>query len=373
MAYTTIDDPSAYFYIQLYTGSSSGQSITNDANAGDFKPDWVWIKRRDGDPNVVGNGHHSLYDSSRGVQKEIYSDLNSAEATNSGGLTAFGTDGFTVGTEARVNSNGLSFVSWQWKANGGTTTSVSGTGTTAGSTKAGTYQANTTAGFSIVTFSTGVEDTGDHRIEHGLGVIPNFIITKDRNGSAYTWYLYHHKGTDDIDYLRFDTNPVVASGSGRNVFNGSGFTSTYFEMDHNNILPDSTDLIGYCFAEKQGFSKFGSYTGNGNANGPFVYTGFKPAWVMIKNIQTAGYNWIMQDTKRFGGVNSGATDKNLAANSSSAEPSSGSFAGNQVDFLSNGFKLRSSAANTNAAQSYIYVAFAQNPLVASNNVIALAR
>ena len=141
----------------------------------------------------------------------------------------------------------------------------------------------------------------------------------------------------------------------------------------NDINGDGRTYIHYVFTEIQGYSKFGGYTGNGNADGTFVYTGFKPAWTMIKNTQTDGYNWVIQDTKRFGGINSGATDKNLAANDSSAEPSSGSFAGNEIDFLSNGFKLRSTAGNTNAAQSYIYMAFAEHPFVSSKGVPVTAK
>jgi hypothetical protein len=360
MAYTTIDDPSAHFHTQLFTGTGSELSVTNDANAGDFSPDLIWIKNR------AISASHVLTDTTRGVTKSLFSDQSSAEATEAQQLKSFNTDGFTVGTSNNVNGSSNGSVAWQWKANGGTTTSVSGTGTTAGSTKAGTYQANTTAGFSIVSFSTGTEDDGDHRIEHGLGVVPNFIITKDRNGSAYTWYLYHHKGTDDNDYLRFDTNPVVATGTGRNVFDGSDFTSTYFEMDHNNILPDNTNLIAYCFAEKQGYSKFGSYTGNGSADGPFVYTGFKPAWIMVKRTSASGENWNIRDNKRSP-IN--PANENLLANNNRAEENYYA-----TDLVSNGFKIRTSEAGHNTSgATYVYMAFAESPFVSSEGVPTTAR
>jgi len=364
MAYTTIDDPSAYFHINLHSGNGTNNTdITFDANAGDFQPDFIWFKGRT--PSAID---HALFDSSRGTTKILSTNNSNAENAQGSTLKAFNSNGFRVGDDAGdygVNASGRTYVTYNWKANGGTTTSVSGTGTTAGSTKAGTYQANTTAGFSIVTFSTGVEDSGDHRIEHGLGVVPNFIITKDRNGSAYVWYLYHHKGTDDNDYLRFDTNPVVASGSGRNVFDGSDFTSTYFEMDHNNILPDSTDLIAYCFAEKQGYSKFGSYTGSSNR--PFVYTGMKPAWLMIKRTDSStNSNWYIVDNKRntFNVLN-----LELYANESSTDNTRIA-----IDFLSNGFKIRTSASGYNAdGGTYIYMAFAEHPFVSSEGVPTTAR
>ena len=352
MAYTTIDDPSAYFHTQLYTGSSSGQSITNDANAGDFKPDWVWIKRRDGDPNSVGNGHNSLYDSTRGVQKEIYSDLNSAEATNSGGLTAFGTDGFTVGTEARVNSNGLSFVSWQWVVNGGTTAS-----NTDGSITS-TVQANTTAGFSIVTY-TGTA-TGGATIGHGLGVAPKAVFTKTRAISD-NWLVYH-AGIGATKYLTLNTNSSESTSSG--AWNDTAPSSTVVTLGSFDNSNDNDSMVAYCFAEKQGYSKIGSYTGNGNADGPFVYTGFKPAWVMWKT--TGTNNWNLLDNKRSP---NNVVDKNFYPDASNVEMTS-----TKADFLSNGFKIRTSDNQSNTSgTTYIYMAFAEHPFVSSEGVPTTAR
>jgi len=359
MAYTTINDPSAYFYTQLYTGSSSGQSITNDASSGDFKPDWVWIKRRDGDPNVVGNGHHSLYDSSRGVQKEIYSDLNSAEATNSNALTAFGTDGFTVGTEPRVNSNGLSFVSWQWKANGGTTS------TNTDGSENSTVQVNSTAGFSIVK-RTGTGSAGA-TYGHGLGAVPDVIINKGLNTNE--WYSYFKAIGGGTHWIALEsTGGAVADA---NMWNNTDATSSVFTVGNSGgSNGNGVEYINYCFKEIQGYSKFGSYVGNGSEpDGPFIYTGFKPAWFMVKASSEAGQAWFIGDSKRD--PYNVAVAK-LTANTSSVE--SDTVGDNNWDFLSNGFKIKTLDDGMNkSGVTFIYMAFAENPLVASNNVIALAR
>ncbi len=349
MAYTTITDPSAHFQTSTYDGNGyDDRNITYDGNS-NMQPDFLWFKRRNQDVN------HILFDSTRGVTSRIHSNNTNAAAIEANFLQAFNSDGFQVGTDADINGSGGTFVSWGWKATGGTTSSnTDGTITS-------TVQANTTAGFSIVSF-TG--DGNTSTIGHGLGVEPKLYIIKNRSSSG-NWFTYTKVIDGSLDFLYLNlTNAKDDSGL-------SSPTTSVFTVN-SSVAPNTDNMIAYCFAEKQGYSKFGSYTGNGSTNGTFVYTGFKPAWTMIKNTQTAGYNWIIQDTKRFGGINSGAGDKNLAANSSSAEPSSGSFAGNQIDYLSNGFKLRSTAANTNAAQSYIYMAFAENPLVATNGVPSTA-
>ena len=371
MAYTTIDDPSEFFQTALWTGNGGTQSITNDGNS-DLQPDWVWIKERSSADD------HKSYDSSRGATKKISQNDGSAEE-NQSGLTAFSSDGFSLGSHAGSNQGSTTYVAWQWKANGGTTTSVSGTGTAADSTKAGTFQANTTAGFSIVTFSTGSDDNGDHRIQHGLGAVPNFIITKERDGT-YEWYTYHHKGTDDNDYLRLNLTDATSNASARNVFDGSDFTSTYFEMDNNNIIRDNKTYVAYCFTEIQGYSKFGSYTGNSAADGTFVYTGFKPAWVMTKAIFSQGdsnnYNfWTIVDNTRTPNNNI-SLNSALFANSSNAEGVRHSGTGSGIahmDLLSNGFKLRGSSYETNQAGTYVYLAFAEHPFVSSKGVPVTAR
>ena len=361
MAYTTIDDPSAYFHTQLYTGSSSGQSITNDANAGDFKPDWVWIKRRNGDPNSVGNGHHTFYDSNRGVQKEIYADLQNAEGTNSGGLTAFGTDGFTVGTEARVNSNGLNFVSWQWKANGGTTSS-----NTSGDINS-TVQANTTAGFSIVTYNG--NGSSNQTVGHGLGATPDFLLWKnyDTDTSGWDWKTWH-TGLTGTNYVRINKSEGQLSSNGDI---DALPTSTLFTVGNNGSTNGQSGqnhtIICYAFTSIQGYSKFGKFEGNGSTNGPFVYTGFKPAWLMIKETISGG-SWGMWDNKR---TTTNPMTIRLLANTSGTDDTSND---NAVDFLSNGFKMRTSSGSFNQSSTdIIYMAFAEHPFVSSKGVPVTAR
>jgi len=363
MAYTTIDDPSAHFQIATYTGNgSANHAITNDGLS-DLQPDFVWIKNRD------ATDSHCLFDSTRGATEVLHCDTDALETTDADTLDSFASDGFQVDADVKVNTDTEAYVAWQWKANGGSTTNVDGTGTAEGTTKAGTYQANTTAGFSIITFSTGVDDLGDHRIQHGLGAVPHFIITKERDGT-YEWYTYHHKGTDDNDYLRLNLSDATSDAGARNVFDGSDFTSTYFEMGNNNIVNDSKTYVAYCFTEIQGYSKFDSYTANNSADGPFVYTGFKPAWLMIK--AEGAISWYVMDNKRdidnpvTGGLNPDAngaefTDQFI------------------VDFLSNGFKIRNDNSGSGASVNhttydpYLYMAFAEQPFVTSGGVPCTAR
>ena len=350
MAYTTIDDPSAHFQIKIYTGNATDDTAyTNDGNS-DLQPDLIWAKNRD----VTVD--HVWFDSTRGVTKNIRSNTTAVESTNSNYLKSFDSDGFTMGTSNRVNGNTNKMVAWQWKANGGTTSSNSDGDITS------TVQANTTAGFSIVTY-TGNGNDGD-TVGHGLSGNWDLCILKNRGETDY--WTFSRTGTNQV-LLLHDT-VQEANHSTAYMSKASGVIGLVNAGDLGMVNNSSENYVAYVFKEVQGYSKFGSYTGNGNADGTFVYTGFKPAWTMIKNTQTNGYNWVIQDRERFGGINTEATDKNLAANSDSAEPSSGSFAGNQIDYLSNGFKLRSNAGNTNAAQSYIYMAFAHHPFVSSKGV-----
>ena len=361
MTYSAIDDPSKHFQVNSYSGSSNPQTITNGGNS-DLQPDFLWSKRQD------AVAPHYLFNSTTGVNASLNSDATDAESGTTTYLASFDSDGFTTGSDSALAYSGRTYVAWQWKANGGTTTSVSGTGTSAGSTKAGTYQANTTAGFSIVTFSTGADDNGDHRIEHGLGAVPHFIITKERDGT-YDWYTYHHNITDDNDYLRLNLTNATSNAGARNVFDGSDFTSTYFEMDNNNIINDNKTYVAYCFTEIQGYSKFGSYTGNGNADGPFVYTGFKPSWVMLRNT-IDGEDFLfwsntLDNVKSAGNPMTGR----LKANDNIAEVN-----GNDIDFLSNGFKIRTDSTYGNGnGNTIIYMAFAHQPFVSSEGVPTTAR
>jgi len=344
MAYTTIDDPTIYFNTKLYTGNGG----TNAQTGVGFQPDWTWIKNRSGADN------HALYDALRGANKNLVSNNTNAEGSQSDGLTAFGTDGFTVGADGAVNTNGNNFVAWNWKANG------SGSANTAGSINTTATSVNTTAGFSISTYSG--NNTSGATIGHGLGVKPNVIIIKLRSGNGGYWITYHDKvsSAPETDYVALNSTDAVADS---NVFwNDTAPTSTLITLGNDGwVNGSSTTHVCYAFAEKTGYSKFGSYKGNGNANGTFIYLGFKPALVILKGASGSGSteNWSMYDNKRTG-FN---VDNNvLYPNANSAEGTS-----DDIDLLSNGFKIRRATGLLNdTAVTYIYMAFAESPLVASN-------
>ena len=346
MAYTEIDDPSAYFQTALYSGNAGTQSITNDGNS-DLQPDWVWIKQRSGTQN------HNLQDSVRGSTKILKSNKTADETTDANGVTSFNTDGFSIGTRTDINQSGT-YAAWQWKANG------SGSANTAGSINTTATSANTTAGFSISTYSG--NNTSGATIGHGLGVKPNVIIIKLRSGNGGYWITYHDKvsSAPETDYVALNSTDAVADS---NVFwNDTAPTSTLITLGNDGwVNGSSTTHVCYAFAEKTGYSKFGSYKGNGNANGTFIYLGFKPALVILKGASGSGSteNWSMYDNKRTG-FN---VDNNvLYPNANSAEGTS-----DDIDLLSNGFKIRRATGLLNdTAVTYIYMAFAESPLVASN-------
>jgi hypothetical protein len=339
-----INKPSEYFNTKLYTGTGSSNSVTGVG----FQPDFTWIKARSFSDN------HELYDAVRGVQKRIMSNSTGAEETRSQGLLAFSSDGFTVGTSDGVNQNTETFASWNWLANG------AGVSNTDGSI-ASTVSANTTSGFSIVSY-TGTAPT-NATVGHGLGVAPKMIIFKNRN-TVTDWDIYIEPvGAGKRLYLNTTSAEVVAT----NYMNDTAPTSTLFSVgDADNTNKSGSPQIAYCFAEKKGFSKFDSYTGNGNADGPFIYTGFKPAFVMFKVYSGNTGGWDMYDNKR---VTVNPNNAFLQANASGAESTS-----DAVDFLSNGFKIRSTSGNQNGSgNSHIYMAFAEQPLVGTNNIPATAR
>ena len=358
MAYTNIDDPSAYFQIALYTGNGTGQTITNDGNS-DLQPDFLWFKNRD---ETVSN---ILWNSNVGITKFLISNSTAAEFTNVSGyeLTSFNTDGFGLGihNNAGINqSSDYTYVCWQWKANAGSTSSnTDGTITS-------TVQANTDAGFSIVTWA-GTASTAT--IGHGLGVAPKVIIIRARDkGVPTSWIVFHKDGsTSDDDY--FILQGTFAKNSQAGLFNNQYPSSTVFGVANDFwVNSASTNYLAYCFAEKQGYSKFGKYVGNGNGNGPFVYTGFKPAFVMVKRSDSTG-SWFILDTKRSP---SNLADNYLSPSANSAE--SNYLSAFQLDIVSNGFKLRTSYAETNASGgSYIYMAFAENPFTTSTGIPTTAR
>jgi hypothetical protein len=344
MAYTTIDNGEEHFSAVTYTGTGSSRSITGL----EFGPDWVWIKRRNGAYS------HYLYDSTRGTGKQLYAEKTDAEATDNTEVTAFNSDGFSLGSGSGTNENTNTQVAWCWKANGGTT-STNNDGSTAS-----TVQANTTAGFSIVTFSRSAG--GTITVGHGLGKKPDWIIVKSRQTSN-NWVVTHKSlGTEMQDYYMI-LNGTDASSNSNDIFGGEP-TSSVFSTTNN--VASNDNQIAYCFTEIQGYSKFGSYTGNGNADGTFVYTGFKPAWLMVKKSVGNARAWVIHDNKRD---IDNPTASRLDANLADAEQSSGHF-----DFLSNGFKCRSTEGATNQnTHTFVYMAFAEHPFVSSKGVPVTAR
>jgi len=342
MAYTTIKKPTDYFNTKLYTGNgSAGNAITGVG----FQSDFTWIKDRDNTRN------HVLTDAVRGVTKVINSNTSDAEGTDTSTLTAFGTDGFTLGNGTKVNGNSINFASWNWKANGAGTTNTEGS-------LDSTVSVNTTAGFSIVKWTNGTSSV--QTVGHGLGVAPKMIIMKVL-GNTGSWNTYHHSlGNTHALYL----NSTAVAEDNDAQWNDTSPTSTVFTTGTNGNLVNNT-LVAYCFAEKVGYSKFSSYIGNGNTDGAFVYTGFKPAWIMRKNTDGGvTEDWVMEDDKRntFNPANEW-----LAANSTGAEGANNF----DTDFLSNGFKMRSNNDGTNrSGTNYIYMAFASEPIVGDNPATA---
>jgi hypothetical protein len=356
MAYTTIDDPSEYFTTTLYTGNESTNAITNSANAGDFQPDWAWFKSRN------SATHHRLYDSSRGALKNILSSAANTEATTANSLTSFDSNGFTLGSDDNSNQNTKTFVAWQWKANGGTTSSNTDGDITS------TVQANTTAGFSIVTFTGNA--TAGQTVGHGLGVKPEFIFAKNRsNGNNWNCYV---EATDNTGDYTLTLNGTGARSNSFNMWNDTAPTSSVITLgDRNETNGSSHNMVFYCFHSIKGYSKFGKYTGNitSGSDGAFVYTGFKPAWIMVKSDSNSGQEWVIFDNKRD---TFNQMDAWLYANATTTEDSTGD--ARDVDFLSNGFKFRNAGGPTSySGRTYIYMAFAEHPFVSSKGVPVTAR
>ena len=344
MAYTSIDDPSAYFQTTIYTGNGSTQSITNGGNS-DLEPDFIWIKSRS------DSSFNAWTDSTRGTSKRLYSNSTSGEESHTDRVTAFNSDGFSLGGSSLVNTNTYNYVAWQWKANGGTTAANSD------GSLASVVQADTTAGFSIVTW-TGAG--GARTVGHGLGVAPDVIIVKNRSTSTQ-WGVWHKDLADTDNNLRINGTGAEVDDA---LWNDTVPTSSVFSI--SSAAEVSNDCVAYCFAEKQGYSKFGGYTGNGNVNGPFVYTGFKPAFVLVKS-SSATHNWHILDNKRDP---ENVVDKYLNPDNAASEATF-TFG----DFLSNGFKWRSSSGTSfnESGTSYIYMAFAESPFVTSTGVPCTAR
>ena len=339
-----INKPNQYFNTNLYTGNNTETSHTVG-----FQPDLTWLKVRN------ASGAHYWFDAVRGATNYIRSDNTAAEGTLAETLKSFDTNGYTVGTSNSVNTTNETMVGWNWLAD-----NTSGSANTDGSISS-TVSANTTSGFSIVTY-TGTGATGT--IGHGLNTAPSCIITKSAS-AAEDWGMYHVGMGNDRNISLNLTNAQYSSNSA--FWNNTNPTSSVFTVGtHPTINYNTQTMIAYCFAEKKGFSKFGSYTGNGSSDGTFVYTGFKPAFVMVKRTDVAE-GWGMFDDKRdiFNPVM-----KRVEANASDAERTDLIW----YDFYSNGFKPRQSYDLVNASGgTYIYMAFAENPIVGTNNIPTTAR
>jgi hypothetical protein len=338
MAYTTIDDPTKYFQVKKYTGNgtaigSGGLAVTLDSDT-NLQPDLVWSKNKD---DATG---HRWTDSARGVTKQFFCNNENGEATDSEGLTAFNSDGFTVGNDDGWNTSGEDVRAWCWKE-------------------------DATAGFDMVTYT----GNGSARtISHSLSAVPNWMVVKCRSEDSKPWAVYHSKNTSApaTDFLSLNNTNATADTSA--YWNDTTPTSSVFTVGTtNDVNKDSQTYIAYLWRQKQGFSKFGKYIGNNNADGPFVYCGFKPAFVLLKNTG-ASQNWFIYDNKDFGinTVVDATNNRPLFANEPDTSASAGMY---KFLFLSNGFKVIESGAQTNGSgNTFIYMAFAEAPFTNSNGV-----
>jgi len=363
MAYTTIDNPELYFQVKIYTGTGSSNALTLDGDE-NMQPDLVYLKRRDDE------GPPMFFDSVRGATKRLQTNNTDAEATGSQQLTAFGSDGFTVGTHEDANNSSATYVAWCWKA--GTSFSNDASATSVGSIDSD-GSINTTSGVAIIRWSgTGANAT----IAHGIAA-PKVMLIKRISGGTESWVVYHQE-ISPAKHLFI--NNTDAENADTNNFQNTATTSSVFSVGTYNQMNASgtNNMIAYCFAEKQGFSKFGKYTGNGSADGVFCHTGFKPAWVMTKRTDSTG-NWSLFDHRRTGSTKGSTIGKAnpmellLHPDLSNAEANV-SDGGYSIDGVSNGFKIKSSSATINASGgTYIYMAFAEAPFVNSNGVPCNAR
>ena len=343
MAYSSIVKPSVYFNTKLYTGTGSSNAQTGVG----FQPDMVWLKSR----SFVQN--HEMYDAVRTATKRIYPNLSNGEDTDTAGLTAFNSDGFTLGNSNASNKNGDTFASWNWKA--GTTSGITTNAST--DTTPSSYSFNQTSGISIVKYSgSGSTPT---KIAHGLGVAPKMIIVKRLTGGA-DWVVGHQSlEWGKYLYLSSDAAPVTAGGA---AWENTAPDSINFTVgDNTQVNASGSTYIAYCFAEKIGYSKFGSYVSNGvSGNGSFTYLGFKPSFVIHKRVDSSG-DWRSWNNKADA---FNQNDKSIFPNSNASEYDTTAVG---VDFLSNGIKWRQTDTTNNnpSGGTFIYMAFAEEPLVAN--------
>jgi hypothetical protein len=338
----TIADGSDYFDAKLYSGDGTGQTITGLG----FSPDLVWIKQRN------ATRFHVLFDTVRGANKRIISNVSHPETTQTDHLSAFTSDGFTVQTSANTNTSSGSYVAWAWDAGSSTVSNTDGSITSS-------VRANASAGFSIVSFYSG--SAGSKTIGHGLNAAPSLLLLKNRDTSS-NWTVYHSSETSISQYLLLNSDAAVASAS--NIWGSAAPTSSVFGFYSGLNQNVDKNIIAYCFAPVAGYSAFGSYTGNGSTDGPFVYTGFRPAFLLIKRTDSS-QDWVVFDAERFP-TNPDSTYlwPNLSDAELTASPSVYGF-----DKLSNGWKLRGTTAYFNASGgTYIYAAFAENPFQANGGL-----
>ena len=348
MAYTEIDNPELYFQTKLYAGTGSTLSVTYDGEE-DMSANMIWLKSRSGTTN------HHIFDTVRGVNKYLQANVTNAEGTAST-MTTFGSNGFTVSSDSSVNASSSTNVAWNWKCG----TSVSGT-TTGGTGKAYSGTVNTDAGISLITYLG--NDNSAHVIPHHLGVAPELTIIKERSNVDIWVVQSSHLGIGN--YMTLHTTSASATNGGNFITAVSSSTVTMNENAVNNANDQAYML--YSFASKQGYSKVGTYVGNANADGTFIYLGFKPAFVMVKEASAAGENWIIVDNKRTPG---NPMEDTLYPNLANAEDTGGH---DYFDFLSNGMKPYTTNRGSNGANTYIYAAFAEQPFVTSTGVPATAR
>ena len=345
-----INKPTDNFNIVEWTGdATASRNITGVG----FQPDWTWIKCRD------ENYNNNVFDVVRGANKYIYTDSDAAEVTATNRLNSWNADGFNIGDATNVNkgSPARNYVAWNWKAG-----NSQGTSNTDGSINTTYTSVNATAGFSISSY-TGTASNAT--VGHGLNAVPKMIWFKELNPSTTrSWRVYHQAlGNANVMYL--DT--TNASTSDATAFNSTTPTNQVFSLGTSaGVNGSGKNYVAYCFAEKNGYSKFSSYTGNGNANGAFIYTGFKPALVIIKKTSATG-SWTIWDTKR----EPNEFARPLYTNLNNAESTQSTV---KLDLLSNGFKLRGNGSNINSSGgTYVYMAWAKEPLVGTNNAAATGR
>ena len=330
-AYTTIDNPELYFQTKIYSGDGNDdRNIVFDVTDTSLQPNMLWSARRDSADNL------SLYDSVRGDGKEVRTAETGAQYDRSDNIQALNSNGFQVGTDGQVNASGGTYVSWAWKE-------------------------SATAGFDILTFEG--NSTDDTDISHNLSAVPHWIICRNID-SAKDWCVYHHKNTSAPETDLLVLNTTAATSDSNDKWSDEAPTSSVFTVGDSSQLNASGDTsIAFLWSEKQGYSKFGTYEGNNNASGPYIFLGFKPAWFMTKK-SNGSKDWNIYDNKRSDSGGGNPNDQYLEANNAAAEQS-----GQDVDFLSTGVKIRSTSSEVNGDDNtFIYMAFAESPLVNSNGV-----